>query len=139
VIRVAFRESSQLLRLPAPFAARGSLHEGGGAKLLLAYSPDDIIDEVIAKHLDAFVPATLRTREAVLKLLENIRRDGYYLAIGELHPDVFTITAPVRDADGRVVAAIGVMGPTSRINPERTDRLIKCVVEGAEQISRRLG
>jgi len=46
-----------------------------------------IIDEEIEKHIEEFTPPALRTPEAVLEVLEQIRSDGYYISIGERkHP-----------------------------------------------------
>jgi DNA-binding IclR family transcriptional regulator len=139
ILLVAFRGTTIPFSLPPLVASRGPLYIGGGAKLLLAYAPEEVIDQVIAQHLDEFVPSSIRTRDGVLQLLEKIRLDGFYISVGEIHPDVFTITAPVRDSQSRVVAAIGVMGLTSRLSPEHTENSIKSVLEGAKRISSRLG
>jgi DNA-binding IclR family transcriptional regulator len=40
-----------------------------------------------------FVPASIRTREAALALLEKIRTDGFYVSVGESNPEVATISA----------------------------------------------
>jgi IclR family KDG regulon transcriptional repressor len=137
-IAVAFRDSSQLLRFHSGFAAKGGLHQGAASKLLLAFSPDDIIEQVIGKYLGEFAPATLRTREKVLALLETIRREGYYAAIGDVNPDVFSISAPVRDTHGVVIAALAVLGPTSRLDADKRNWLIQRVVESAALISSRI-
>jgi IclR family KDG regulon transcriptional repressor len=138
-IAVAFRDSSQLLRFHSGFAAKGGLHQGYAAsKLLLAYSPDEVIEQVIGKYLGEFAPATLRTREHVLKLLETIRSEGYYAAIGDVNPDVFSIRAPVRDTHGVVIAALAVLGPTSRLDADKRNWLIRRVVDSAALISSRM-
>jgi IclR family transcriptional regulator, KDG regulon repressor len=141
VLRVAFRTSSIATSpqaLPPFVASRGPLHTGGAAKLLLAYAPQDIIDRVIVGHLGEFIPSTLRTREGVLEHLEQTRRNGYYIAIGERHPEVFTICAPVLDGRGSAVAALGLMGLIGDLTPGRQDVLIESVIESAQELSNRL-
>jgi DNA-binding IclR family transcriptional regulator len=135
-VRVAYRDSSHLIRVPTGFAAKGGLHQGGASKTLLAHAPAEVIDEVIARHLGEFVPAKLRTREQVLKFLGEIRRDGFYAAVGETHPDLFSISAPVLDFEGHVVAALAVVGLTSRLTMQKKARFIKAIVDGAARISR---
>jgi IclR family KDG regulon transcriptional repressor len=135
-VRVAYRDSSHLIRVPTGFAAKGGLHEGGASKILLAHAPEDVVDEVIGKYLGEFVPAKLRTREQVLKFLGAIRRDGFYAAVGETHPDLFSISAPVRDFEGHVVAAIAVVGLTSRLTTQKKSRFVKLIVDGAARVSR---
>jgi IclR family transcriptional regulator, KDG regulon repressor len=139
LLLVAYRPAPDQSVIPALAASRGPLYEGGGAKLMLAYAPAEIVDDVLDKHLPEFIPSTLRSREAVLSLLEQIRADGFYVSIGELHPDAFTITAPIRDARRRVVAALGVQGHTSMLTASSQGTLIGAVVNGANHISKRLG
>jgi IclR family KDG regulon transcriptional repressor len=135
-VRVAYRDSSHLIRVPTGFAAKGGLHEGGASKILLAHAPEEIIDQVIGNHLGEFVPAKLQTREQVLKFLGAIRRDGFYAAVGETHPDLFSISAPVRDIEGHVVAALAVVGLTSRLSTPKKARFVKLIVDGAARVSR---
>lgn len=134
VARRDFDESpeSPLWRIIGP---RGPLYKGGGAKLLLAYAPQATIDEVVSSHLADFLPESMRSVDAVLGLLSDIRGDGYYLAIGEHFDAVFTLTAPIRDAKGTVVAAIGVRGNTVHLNETYIDQLRRCVLLAAERVS----
>jgi DNA-binding IclR family transcriptional regulator len=134
-VRVAYRDSSHLIRVPVGFAAKGGLHQGGASKILLAYAPEEVIDQVIERHLGEFVPAKLRTRDQVLKFLSTVRSDGYYAAIGETHPDLFSVSAPVRDFQGRTIAALAVVGLTSRLTAQKKADFVKHVIEGAAQIS----
>jgi|SRR5580698_10050154 IclR family KDG regulon transcriptional repressor len=134
-VRVAYRDSSHLIRVPTGFAAKGGLHLGGASKILLAHAPQEVIDQVIEKHLAEFVPTRLRTREQVLKFLATIRHDGYYAAVGEVHPDLFSVSAPVRDIEGRTIASLAIVGPTSRLTASLEESFVKQVVAGAARIS----
>ena len=136
---VMSRGHSELLRLPPLVASRGPLYIGGASKVLMAFSPGEVIEDVIANHLDRFTPYTIRTRDAVLELLENIRNDGFYLAIGESNAEVSTISAPVRDARGQVIAALSLIGHAGDLDKNDTRSHIKRVVYGAAQIAKRLG
>ena len=42
-VRVAYRDSSHLIRVPTGFAAKGGLHEGGASKILLAHAPEVLL------------------------------------------------------------------------------------------------
>jgi DNA-binding IclR family transcriptional regulator len=136
---VMSRGSSKLLRLPPLVASRGPLYIGGASKVLMAFAPGGVIEDVIANHLDRFTPDTIRTRDAVLELLEKIRNDGFYLSIGESNPEVSTISAPVRDARGHVIAAISLIGRAGDLDKNDTGSHIKRVIDSAAQISKRLG
>jgi DNA-binding IclR family transcriptional regulator len=139
--RLAYREGGtnpQLLRLPPFVPSSGPLFTGGASKLLLAFAPQPVIDEVIEKHLHEFLPPTLRSRASVLQLLEQIRQDGYYIAVAEIHPEVFTINAPVRDARSELVASLGCMGVVQNLTPASRQEMIATICDAAQRLSRRL-
>lgn len=136
---LAVRISPQPVRLSAEVGTKGGLHTGGGAKVLLAYAPEETVERVLEDHLEEFIPSTLRTRRQVLDVLNRIRTDGYYKAIGELNPDTYTLNAPIRDRRGSVIAVLTMAGPTSRLAPEQVDPLMERIRRAAAKISARLG
>lgn len=136
---LAARISPQPVRLSADVGTKGGLHTGGAAKMLLAYAPQDIIDEVLDRHLGEFVPSTLRTRKQVTDVLDEIRREGVYAAIGEINPETFTLNAAVRDGQGGVAAILSVAGPTARLDSKKQAELLRRVRDAADKISARLG
>lgn len=139
MICLAARIAPQAVRLSADVGTKGGLHTGGAAKMLLAYSPPAVIDTVLDRHLDEFVPVTLRSRERILDVLATIRRDGYYAAIGEISPDIYTLNAAIFGIDGEVAAILSIAGPTSRLDPGRRAGLLDSVRAAARRISARLG
>lgn len=67
--------------------------------------------------------------------LERIRVQGYAVNKGEWRASVWGVAAPITDGGGRVVAAIGLSGPATRIKPARVKPLSAIVIEAARQIS----
>jgi DNA-binding IclR family transcriptional regulator len=55
--------------------------------------------------------------ERLLEQLARTRADGYSVVIDEFEKGLTAVGAPVRDASGTVVAAIGVSGPSYRFAP----------------------
>jgi DNA-binding IclR family transcriptional regulator len=47
--------------------------------------------------------------------LAAVRRRGWAQSVGEREPGVASVSAPVRGANGRVVAAVSVSGPVERL------------------------
>ena len=135
---LAARRSTQSVRVAEDLGTTGGLHTGGAAKLLLAYAPKAVQEAVVQQHLREFVPPTLRTQSAVLKVLQKIRDDGYYVAVNEIAENVSSISAPVRDASGNVIAAVTLLGPTHRIGGRAERRLLQRVIDTAAAISRRI-
>lgn len=68
-----------------------------------------------------------RTKETSLALNEGEREDG-----------VICVAAPVRDYPGKVIAAVSVSGPYTRLGPYRADAEKKTLL-CATNISRNLG
>jgi DNA-binding IclR family transcriptional regulator len=70
---------------------------------------------------------------------EDVRARGYAMIVDELEVGLAAAAAPIRDADGTVVAALSVAGPTARLTPVRLDVLGRLAVEQAAGISAKLG
>jgi IclR family KDG regulon transcriptional repressor len=71
--------------------------------------------------------------------LALIRQQGYAVVVDELDQGAHSIAAPIRDSQGRVVAAISIAGPSHRFTEERIQRYIQLVQEAALEISQALG
>ena len=61
--------------------------------------------------------------------------DGWIQTVAEREPGVASVSAPVLDVDGLVVAAVSVSGPAERLGPTPGRRLGPAVVRSAERIS----
>ena len=100
---IAALEPAAGLRDTVPVGARLPMTAGSGAKVLLAYADPDVQRQVLP---DAAFGA---------RALVEVRRRGWAQSVGEREPGVASVSAPVRDPRGTVVAAISVSGPIDRI------------------------
>jgi DNA-binding IclR family transcriptional regulator len=66
--------------------------------------------------------------------LAEVRHRGYAVTVDELEVGLTAVAAPVRGLDGEVVAAIGVSGPTARLE-DRVDQVGTLLVREAEALS----
>jgi IclR family acetate operon transcriptional repressor len=71
--------------------------------------------------------------------LDEVRAQGYAVAVEELEPGLWAVAAPVRDASGAVVAALSVSGPTVRLGSGLLHRLGRLLVDEAVTLSTLLG
>ncbi|MEO6989024.1 MAG: IclR family transcriptional regulator, partial [Aquihabitans sp.] len=62
-------------------------------------------------------------------------RSGWIASLGERAPGVGSVSAPVVDGHGRVVAAVGVSGPLERLGGDPGGRYGEAVRRAAERIS----
>jgi DNA-binding IclR family transcriptional regulator len=125
-ICIAAVEPPAGLRDTVPVGARLPMTAGSGAKVLLAYGDD-------------------ATRQAVLpaakfsdRALAEVRRRGWAQSAGEREPGVASVSAPVRDTSGVVIAAISVSGPIDRIGRRPGARWAADLLAAADALTRRL-
>ncbi len=85
------------------------LHAGAEHRVLLAFAPAEVIDEVLVSHPPRLTAATLSLDQLVTSLAQ-IRQRGFAVSRGEYITDAVAVGAPVMVA-GRAVCSVGVAGP----------------------------
>ncbi|MGH3907160.1 MAG: IclR family transcriptional regulator [Pseudonocardiaceae bacterium] len=123
---VAAAEPPSGLRDTVPVGARLPMTAGSGAKVLAAWAD----------------PATQRAvlGEAVFgeRILIEVRRRGWAQSVAERESGVASVSAPVRDTSGTVVAAVSVSGPVERIGRRPGARWAADLLAAAEALHSRL-
>lgn len=140
-------EAINLEHIPSPrmvkhigwVGRRTPLHCTSTGKLLLAHMPKDLIERHLAKPLHIHTRFTITDADRLREMLARIRQEGYAVGQEELEEGLNAVAAPVRDHQGRVVAAVSVSGPSYRVSPERFPELAEQVREGGRRISTQLG
>jgi DNA-binding IclR family transcriptional regulator len=117
---------------------RTPLHCTAAGKVLAAYLPDKELDRLLAQGLARYTPQTITDPDELRMELERVRENGYALALEELEAGLNVVSAPVSDAAGRVVAAVSISGPASRLLPENLRSLIVEVTGVAQELSKEL-
>jgi DNA-binding IclR family transcriptional regulator len=108
------------------------LHCTALGKVLLAYTAGEL-----PGTLEAFTPNTITDPVTLRQHLETVRQQGYALDHEEFEPGVRCIAVPVYDLQGRVIAAMGISGPATRITPQAFPALIDIVLEIGQELSGR--
>jgi DNA-binding IclR family transcriptional regulator len=107
---------------------------GSTAKVLMAYMPRAELRDV----LPFAVKASGKTRVALTKELESIRRNGYSSTHGERVLGLSAMSAPVWDSTDEARYCVTITGPTVRLKL-REKEFIRLVVKAGEAMSLRLG
>jgi len=118
------------LRVDRPVGTLSPLHCTALGKIFLAFA-----DAPLPRKLASFTSRTPVSREALQEAIDRIRSVGYSVDDEEFAPGIRCVAAPLRDASGHVIAAIGVSGPTARIAASHLDDLGVLVKGIAEQFS----
>lgn len=108
---IAAAEPEAGLRDTVPIGAMLSLQAGSAAQVLLAWLPPEARKSAIAGS--AFTAADL----------EQVRKRGWAHSLGQREPGVASISAPVHDHQGTVIAAVSVSGPIERIEVPTEEQL----------------
>lgn len=94
----------------------------------------------LPKEMQQFTPHTITDFWLLLEHLEQVVLQGYAMDDEEMEIGVRCVSAPVHDGSLRVVGAISVTGPVSRMGDERLQAEIIPVIRGsAAELSRRMG
>lgn len=112
-----------------------SLHATSTGKVLLAWSPGDVVDRLLPQHLERFTESTITDRDDLRADLELVRQRGYASCDAEYDPAACGVSAPVLDATGRLVAVVSVWGPPPRVAPERFPVLGPLCMEAAARMA----
>jgi DNA-binding IclR family transcriptional regulator len=123
---VATAEPSSGLRDTVPVGTRLPMTAGSGAKVLAAWAEPSVQRAVLAD-------ATFGER-----VLVDVRRRGWAQSVAERESGVASVSAPVRDSTGQVVAAVSVSGPVDRIGRRPGVRWAADLLAAAEALQHRL-
>jgi DNA-binding IclR family transcriptional regulator len=116
---VAAAERGSGLRDTVPIGAALPMSAGSAAQVLLAFA---------GEQPPAGAAFTDRT-------LMEVRRRGWAHSFAEREPGVASVSAPVHDADGKVVAAISVSGPAERLGRHPGRLHGEAVIAAARELS----
>ncbi|KBH79074.1 transcriptional regulator [Mycobacterium tuberculosis variant africanum MAL020173] len=123
---VAALEPAAGLRDTVPVGARLPMTAGSGAKVLLA-------------HTDAATQAAVLPKAVFsARALAEVCRRGWAQSVAEREPGVASVSAPVRDGRGVVIAAISVSGPIDRMGRRPGVRWAADLLSAADALTRRL-
>lgn len=111
------------------------LHATGGGLVLLAYADAAVVDECIAGPLHRYTPYTPVDADEIRELLAGIRARRHAITSRTLSLNAGTVSAPVSDDTGEVIAAVDVIFLLREHDPAP---LVPQVLETAQRISNAL-
>jgi IclR family acetate operon transcriptional repressor len=118
---------------------RTPLHCSSSGKVFLAHLPEPVLDQVLARPLEAPTPRTVTDPARLRRQLAEVRVRGYATIQEELEQGLNAVAAPVRQLNGEVAAAVSISGPSFRVRPVDLARLGRLTIDAAGAVSRRLG
>lgn len=138
IIRV---DSSQTLRLVSAVGSRLPAHLTAVGKTLLAEITDKELSALYKGQtiLSTMTPNSIGTVDKLITELKETRERGYAIDDCESNEYARCVAAPIFDRSGKACAAISITVPVTRKDAQRQKHLAKLVLDGAREISVRLG
>ena len=129
-----------MVRLYSEVGQKVCLHTAGVAKVILAFQPATFVDAMLrttdfARHTDTTITSAQRYREELAVVAER----GWSVDDGEYEDYVNCVAMPVRDASGRVMAAVSITALKARASLDDLGRLLPRLTEVTTTISKELG
>lgn len=125
-----------VLNINTQIGTEQPLHCAAVAKSIIAFLPEDKIEEIV--DTIEFTPFTVRTitsKASYLEHLGKVRNQGYSMDDEEIYTGVRCVAAPIKNSKGEVFASIGVSGPATRIQLANLEFYVDSVKAAAEKIS----
>ena len=117
-------------RVPAYCVATG--------KAQLAFAGERVLEAACAT-LKKHTEHTITSPATFLKDMEEVRLHGYAINRAEWRDDVWGIAAPIMDAHGFTIAAVGISGPAARFRKGVLAAWSDAVIASANEIGAALG
>jgi IclR family transcriptional regulator, KDG regulon repressor len=118
VVGIDHVESSQTLVVRHPVGSRVPAHATAVGQALLAYQPE-VAEAVVGDGLVPLTGDTIADPERLARTLEEVRDRGYATNVRQWSRETAGVAAPVRGADGEVLASLGISGPATRLGRPR--------------------
>lgn len=115
---IAAVDSPQRLRVTAELGTRVPLTAGATARSLLAFAPEALREQVLARPREPLAQGTLLSEAEIRGRLDLIRANGWGISWQETFDGAWALAAPILDAGGNALASIGVAAPISRHSDE---------------------
>ncbi|NTU59801.1 MAG: IclR family transcriptional regulator [Deltaproteobacteria bacterium] len=140
LVYIGKRETDGPIRIASDVGWRRSPHFGMLGMVLMAYKDRAEVDRLLAKS--PLIPHTrfsILDRDRFLERLEDVKKCGYLLEFNEAIEGAWGVAAPVRDAAGTVVAALGTTLPLVERSDSRIAEVVAAVRKRAAEVSRDMG
>ena len=141
VVYVARRAANRIMSINLAVGSRLPAHATSMGKVLLAYlSPSELKHYLESVEREALTENTIVDEQALLSVLEEVRKNGWAVADEESELGVRSAAAPLVDRKGEVRAAINVSAHAARASLDQLKSdYLPILLEAARGISEALG
>lgn len=135
-------EIVNVVQIPGPhlvqsvaWTGRAPLHCTSAGKVFLAHMPKNEREALLAKGLPRMTAKTITDVTELRAELDRVRDQGFATALEERAEGINALAVPLTGSDHKVIAAIGVTGPSYRFTPEEVMRFPHVMRSVAREVS----
>ena len=139
IVYLEKKGQGQILTVATRVGGRNPAYASSMGKILLADLSESELKGILGQgKLKKLTPNTIDEIPKLIKELASIRKQGFALDNEETFPGIRCVGAPIRDARGRVIAAVSATVPAQRMDDKRIRELWRLVTNTARMISERV-
>lgn len=140
VIYVARATSNRVVTIGINIGSRVPAHAVSTGRVLLSSLTDEKLDDTMREaQLTKFTPNTTVSKVKLRSEIEQVRLQGWSIVDQELEIGLRSISVPIRDRTGAIVAALNVCCPAARVSPEQMrTRILVALLDASNRITRAL-
>lgn len=115
---------------------RDPVHSTSLGKAIIAHMPEPDAAAVSRGGFEQRTFRTLTDMRQLMRQVEDVRRRGYAVEVGENEEGLMCIGVPILDPRGYPVAAMSLSAPEKRMDTEMTARAANALRDASSRISR---
>jgi len=131
-------ESPQSVKLAAKPGQRLPVFCTASGKVVMAYSNDDFVKQVLEQELPQYTPFTIRDLETTFHIMDLVRERGFAYSEQEFEEGINAVAAPILGKNNSPIASIAVAGPAYRLTVERMLSIGPSVASIAVELSKEI-
>ncbi|MDO5554012.1 MAG: IclR family transcriptional regulator [Planctomycetia bacterium] len=105
---VVYTEQSSAVRVSTRVGYQYPYHSSAPGKALLAYQPQEFIEDIVSRPLNRFTETTITDRDQLLMELAKIRQVGYAIDLEEGFRGINCLNVPIFDYRDSCIATLGL-------------------------------
>lgn len=133
-------EAENFVKMDIWIGHRLPIHTTAIGKVLVSQFPEkDVVDILDLRGMERKTPKSITTSKKYLNELNKVREYGFAIDNEENNLGVRCVAAPVFDANGKIIAALGTSSTTMQIDENHLPKILEMVKNSALKISEQLG
>lgn len=141
IVYVARVPTTRIMTIALALGSRLPVYPTSMGRVLLAHRPDEEIEEYVSSTtFEQLTSNTVTSPAEFRQILSDVGAQGYALVDQELEEGVRSIAAPIRNAEGEVIAAMNVSCHAARVTVSQMKKEFRPrLLAAADEISERVG